>query len=282
MGDQAGTGLEARLPPIAIDTNGNVVVAYQWGNTIWVRRFDSDLNPLGDAVRVDDADPLGQYPDIATGPDGRFVVVYDLGEVWAMIYDSSGQPVPLGPDFQVSASGLYAKVAFNKFGNFLVTWQSSSQIWAALYDKDGNLLVPTFKIDEGTFGAYAPAVDSDDSGNFIITYESGENGNPQIDQIFARVISKNGVPLGGDFQVNSTPITFTTLNTDVAALDNGKFVTVWEDYRNDPYPSGDVYGSIYRNDSWVSPLIPILSPAALVVLALTLAWILVRKRRMAG
>jgi len=81
-----------------------------------------------------------------------------------------------------------------------------------------------------------PAIAMNESGNFVIAWESEKQDQSQ-GGVFARRFNKNGKPLGTEFQVNS----YSKGNQgspSVAMEKGGNFVIAWESWEQD----GDHYG----------------------------------------
>jgi S-layer family protein len=84
---------------------------------------------------------------------------------------------------------------------------------------------PEFRINENTIGlqrAASPAFLAD--GSFVVTWMDGLQ--VQEGEIMARRYSASGLPLGGQFQVNSYSTGYQYLSAAAAAPD-GRFVVVW-------------------------------------------------------
>ena len=134
-------------------------------------------------------------PDVATDPDGNFIVVWQ-----------SGSGVESGPDGD--AAGVRGQ----------------------RYTSDGTAQGSEFAINAYTTNSQAePAVGTDALGNFIVVWQSGSPG-PDGDGsgIQARRFNSDGTGISGEFQINTTTTGFQIL-PDVAVTDSGDFFVVWED-----------------------------------------------------
>jgi len=147
---------------------------------------------------------------------------------------------PLGPEFRVNSyttsNQLYPSVAREPGGNFVVVWTSNTQdgsglgVFGQRYDAAGAPLGGEFRVNTYTTGAqYLASVAMDSTGRFVVVWNSiGQEGNFSI---FGQRYSPVGVPLGGEFRVN----TYTT-GDQVApsvAADLGDFVVTWASYNQD-------------------------------------------------
>jgi len=113
----------------------------------------------------------------------------------------------------------------------------------ALESRDAPTVTPVgaeFRVNVTTNNTQsAPAVASDNTGNFVVVWESLQDGSGF--GIFARRYDASGNPLGGEFLVNG----FTTggQRSPAVAMDaDGDFVVAFESYNQD----GDGYGVYAR------------------------------------
>jgi len=165
-----------------------------------------------------------------------------------------GQPVPVGPDFQVNTyttnAQEYAAISMADSGAFVIVWNSQFQdgsasgVFARRYDSSGAPEGAEFRVNETTAGdQYHPAVSMMDSGSFVVVWVSGTD-------TWGRVFGASGLPVTGEFQIN----TLTTGYQGDPSVDldaSGGFVVVWT--------SADADGSGYgvrgrRFDSAGAPL----------------------------
>jgi hypothetical protein len=158
-------------------------------------------------------------------------------------------PTPMG-EFQISsavnAAQFSSHIASDPNGNFVVVWQSDSQdgsgwgIFARRYDSVGVPQGNEFQVNSFTANnQFVPRVAMDANGNFAIVWESnGQDGNGY--GVFCKRYNAAGVPLGNEFQVNTT-----TANNQgdpfIAMTPTGNFVVVWASELQDGSLSG-IYG----------------------------------------
>ena len=149
----------------------------------------------------------------------------------------------LGPEFRVNSYTTshqqFPAVAADAAGNFVVVWASQGQedpdfagVFGQRYDAAGAPLGGEFQVNSYTTQIQSkPALAMEDSGNFIVVWESnGQDGS--IFGIFGQRFDSAGVPQGSEFPVNS----FTTASqgTPAVAVDAaGNFVVVWQSYGQD-------------------------------------------------
>jgi hypothetical protein len=249
----------AYRPRIASDSDGDFVVVWQENNEvdgdsygIFGRRFNSSgvaqaveflVNSYTDAVQ--------EAPTIALDADGDFVVAWDSGGgfgqdgdsygVFAQRFNSSG--TRLGTEFRVNSYTFNSQnspwIAAEADGDFVVVWADAERggIFARRWTSAGAALASEFQVNIYTIGNQSlPRVAADDSGDFVVTWES-ENQDGSYNGVFARRYSASGAAVGGEFQVN----TYTGNDQYRSTLDwdsDGDFVVAWW---TEPSQDGDGY-----------------------------------------
>ena len=234
-----------RSAAVAAHADGRFVVA--WRGTghvldsaaVFARRYDASGTPvdaeefIANAYTTDDQ----ARPQVATLPDGAFVVVWESGHdghrfgVFGRRFDAAGVA---GPEFQANtwttADQILPAVAADAAGSFVVAWQSYAQIadnygiYAQRYDASGSVVGPEFRVNANPYGRHAaPSVAMDAAGSFVVAWQGPDNGWYQI---FARRYDSSGVPFGGDFQVNAGG-TGDRGYPSVAADPGGGFAVAW-------------------------------------------------------
>lgn len=244
----SGNDSDAR---IAMDDAGDFVVTWidlvQPGVNIYARKYSSAGVAQGAAILVS-SDPGLAFPAVAMDADGDFVVAWatevdipggtisSMTTVWAQRYNSSG--VAQGSVIEVS-SGLTAAnqrpdVSMDPTGNFVVVWSGYNEFdmssvfaqrFSSLGVAQGSVLQvnATASID---FEDGGPSVDTDGSGNFVVTWtQTGANPDGSLD-VFGQQFDASGVRRGGEFLVNTT--TDKQQAASSVAMDaTGEFVVVW-------------------------------------------------------
>lgn len=170
------------------------------------------------------------------------------------------QPVPVGSDLQVNTTTIQNQmspaVAMDPAGNFIVVWAGedplgqSFDIFGQRYDSSGNARGGEFQIN--TFTTYDqsfPSVAMDDSGNFVVTWDSGQYLTSGQDGdsfgVFARRFDSQGNALGAEFPVNSYTTNSQVLPS-IAMTPGGAFVVVWTSYGQvDPNLGYEVFGQLF-------------------------------------
>ena len=119
---------------------------------------------------------------------------------------------PAGVEFQVNSHTTSAQwvpgVASDANGNFVVVWASDGQdgsghgVFGQRFGASGVPQGSELQVNSYTTGQqFDPAVGSDASGNFVVTWESIQDGSAL--GIFGQRFSTSGLPQGAEFQVNS-------------------------------------------------------------------------------
>jgi hypothetical protein len=202
--DQPGS--DPNQPDADVDSTGRSI--FVWDTTavsanrkdIYLRIFPADGSDPSDPVRVNTyVDDAQHTPKVAINNDGSFLVVW-LSEEEPEPGIGYLRPVVRSQAFDVNA---------NPVGN--------EQLLSTL-----DLLITTAK-----------KVDLDvlPSGEYIVVWRSSQTPEPDDSSITiqGRRIGANGVPLAGQFQVNSTMTSVSEKWPAVTSLADGGFLVVWTD-----------------------------------------------------
>jgi len=259
---------DQKNPSIAMDHEGNYVVAWQGGGTgdadgIYVRAFKKDGTPVSDEKLVNTHTAgVQDFPKIAmnfdtnisTGETGHLTVVWhgegdgDSEGVFMQRFDSDFRTsvTAVGTNVQVNSYTDGAQkdpeVAMNNFGETLVTWSgpgtgfpSTNEVWIQGYDLNNQPWGGTadnFKVNS-TSPAEKPTIASDKSG------EPGINTVPGGKFIIAYRAGGNNEIDGklidrcdaGGCQMGNVELNFSSGTGDnpVVAMDYlGNFTVAWE------------------------------------------------------
>ena len=247
------------FPAIAYDSAGNFVVAWesytQDGSDfgIYAQRYAASGAPLGGEFRVNSFTTSNQRtPAVASDSAGNFVVAwFSLNQdgsgngIFGQRFASTG--VPLGGEFRINTTTtsdqFTPQLASDPSGNVIAVWYSFGQdgfgygAFGQRFASNGAPLGGEFQINTYTlYSQFPSSVAMDSSGNFVVVWFS-EFQDGSGDGIFGRRYSSTGVPLTGEFRIN----TFTTGNQftpAVAAGSTGNFVVTWYS----PNQDGSGYG----------------------------------------
>ncbi len=243
------TNAGQRVPSVAIDADGDFVVAWRGGSggayEIFASRFSSAGALLTGEAQINTFTTGEQLnPVVAAAGAGDFVVTWfstssqdgDTGGIFARRFASAG--APLGGEFQVNAYTIdYQRnvtVAATADGDFVVAWQSNLQdgsswgVFARSFSSAGAAQTGEFQVNTYTT-AYqgAPWVALDADGDFVVVWQSFYQDGYQYGT-FAQRFSSAGVRLASEFRVSA----YTTggeRNPSVAADADGDFVVAWHD-----------------------------------------------------
>lgn len=230
------------LPSVAVDADGDVVVAFSGpqpdplrGGDIFVRRFSASGMPMANETAIGSLWSLDRHsPQVAVDADDDFIVawieagreislnVYLPSLVFAQCFTSTG--APRGSPFHVSGvNGLTPhtpSLAVDRDGDFVIAWNETGgrgdqvHVFARHYDasgapKGGEFRVngPTIEIDRET-----PSVAMDAAGNFLVAWQRQvvTHGTDEAVtfrgpyDIYARSFDAFGAPQGNEFVVNAT------------------------------------------------------------------------------
>jgi hypothetical protein len=195
---------------------------------------------------------IQQDPVMAADAGGNFVVVWEGfgdqdgsgGGIFARRYDAAGTPLE-AVEFQVNEyttlNQVFPGVAADS-SRHLVVWASNGQDGSSF-----GIFGRSFDVVTGTGGSefavntyttdrqWRPSVGLDGSGNFVVVWDSLQDGDGY--GVFGQRFGPSGSALGSEFRINST----TAGHQYVARVGmhaDGRFVVVWENVGQD----GDGFG----------------------------------------
>jgi len=199
-----------------------------------------------------------QFPSVASFPDGNFVVVWQsYGQdgsydgIYGQLFNENGSKI--GSEFQVNTyTNLYQSkpsVASFLSGNFVVTWQSSSQdgsgygIFGQIFNSSKGSVGSEFQINTYTNSDQTlPAIVSINNANFLVAWESRNQDGSGLG-VYGQLFNGTEAKIGNEFRIN----TFTNGDQDnpsVASLNNNNFVISWEGSNQDYGSSVGVFGQL--------------------------------------
>jgi hypothetical protein len=215
------TGIQ-RWPRVAVRHDGQFVVVWQSngqdGNAYGVfgQRFRANGAPLGPEFLVNTyTTGVQAYGNIGFARDNTFVVVWHSAQdgnglgIFGQRFDANGGPV--GVEFQVNSyttgNQYFPSLAVAEDGSFVVAFFSSDGnalgVGARRFDPAGNALGADFVVNTYTTGLqFFPNVDSDELGNFTVSWHS-LNQDGSAYGIFAQRFTAGGVARGTEFRVNT-------------------------------------------------------------------------------
>jgi len=134
--DDSGSAHQ-EAPSIVMDGNGSFTIVWddlRDGSVVhvYLQRYDSNGNPLGSNVRVDDDPGNSGTTSIAMDSNSNFVIVWGddrigAGGIYFQMYDANGNTI--GSNVKVSddvgnINHSFPNVAMESSGDFVVTWRS--------------------------------------------------------------------------------------------------------------------------------------------------------------
>ena len=199
--------------------------------------------PSGPEVRVNTYTTGAQQRPSVASRVGGFVVVWesegqdgDQAGIFGQRY-SGDTPMPAGMEFRVNSHTTGAQhaasAASEESPSFVIAWQSDGQdgdlggIYAQRFSAGGLPQGGEFRVNSYTTASQAsPAAGADSAGNFVVVWASlGQDGSGY--GIFGQRYGSSGMPLGGEFQVNTNTTGFQG-HPAVSRTAEGHFVVAWE------------------------------------------------------
>lgn len=235
---------------------------YHDSTTIWVRRLDASVSPVGGDIEVasihDRYDPvLAVY---ATASGGFVVTWVWWGgtvdtEVHARVFDDTGAPV--SGDVTVSespGSNGTPHVAVNGDGETTIVWwygaggHLADRVKMRRLDSAGTPLGPEQLIDDGIGTNAIPDIAMNSAGDFAVLWSTDYEGSPSAWSVRARRFSPCGVALGPSTFVSGFHQPGTTggsgsLYPDAILKDDQTLIAAWEEDTNET-DQVDVYANI--------------------------------------
>ena len=163
-----------------------------------------------------------------------------------------------GAEFQVnthtSNEQKNAAIAMDEAGNFVVVWSSylqdgnSNGIFAQRFDPNCGQLGEEFQVNATSSGNQAePAVAMDAAAGFVVAWQGPGFIEEDREDIFAQQFDPNGLPIGGEFLVNS--YTNDQQLFPCAAMNNdGTFIVVWESSNTPMEGDKAICGQLYDSN----------------------------------
>ncbi|MEM8931198.1 MAG: hypothetical protein AAGE94_08480 [Acidobacteriota bacterium] len=248
-------------PAVAVREDGSFVITWASflqdgdGYGVFARRFDAAGMAVGGEIAVNSHTPADQdFPDIAAGPDGGFLIVWEsagqdmsFDGVYAQRYDAAGMAA--GDEFRVNTTTLEeqdeAQVAAVSDG-YLVVWESGGidtsgdAVMIQRLDASGNAVGDETQINT-TFSndQEDPDVAVLPDGTYAVVWESdGQDGDGE--SVAGQVFASDGTAIGSEMLLNQT-ITGNQDDPRIAAVGDDTFLVVWTSAA--PGPSvADVFG----------------------------------------
>ncbi|OGO94349.1 MAG: hypothetical protein A3F10_00185 [Coxiella sp. RIFCSPHIGHO2_12_FULL_42_15] len=126
-----------------------------------------------------------------------------------------------------------AAIATLTDGGYIVMWESadanSTGIFAQRYDRHSNAVGSEFQVNDTTNGEQsAVSIAGLNDGGFVAVYQTERTSSSNRYNILAKIYDANGNGSNEILISSDTPTNRHQQNPDIAVLDNGNFVVVWE------------------------------------------------------
>ena len=226
---------------VAMADNGNFVVTWSDNRSgsyeTYMRLYDIDGVALTGETEVSTNPGTGDWHAVDFAADGSFIVTFQNGsntDIYYQRYSAAGSAIGGNTRVnQTTTDSQYSPdIAVADDGSFVVSWNSTNQdgsgagVYARRYNSSGTALSNEFLVNQTTAGEqYLPVIDSDASGNFVISWLSGDGNGYGI---YGRRYQADGTAISNEFLIN----TYTQGDQAYAHVDmndSGDFVVVWAD-----------------------------------------------------
>lgn len=251
-------------PVIAMAGDGSIFSAWvDYRNIdadIYARRFDSNGNPKGPGVLVNDDDGNSSQtnPCLAIDAVGNIVIAWEDNrngnpDIYAQRFDSNGSPQ--GSNQKISDDGGTSAqrspaIDMNASGSFVIAWRDdrndAGDIYARPYSSTGSALGSSVwaNQDAATEKQDAPDVGIDSQGNFTVCWQNLGSSRG----IYARQFQQTGSPLAASFVIDSDICSEPSICVDpsnnfaVAWIENSELYGRWYPFQGTPSPAFLIYG----------------------------------------
>ncbi|MBE9178008.1 cadherin domain-containing protein [Oculatella sp. LEGE 06141] len=209
---------------------------------VYGQRFNNVGGTTGGETLINTT-TAGSQRDPVVGVDslGNYVVVWrgdgpgaDTNDIYFQRFNSSGG-VLTGETLVNAANNNFDSqpaLAVNASGMFAIAWMQqisgNDEVFVRLYDSSGTAIgsVPTQVNTTTTSAQNLPKVAIDNSGNFVVVWESSAGGT--IDLI-GRKFNSAGVPITAEFLVSSSAVGNQSAASIAMHPTDGSFVVAWQD-----------------------------------------------------
>ena len=237
------THTDREPPSVAVDPDGNVLVAWSEDRSIWRDILVQPLSPQGHSTVVSQ-DPVGQprRPAIAAAGPGRFLVVWtgeepDVPDVTARWVDAAGRGIGNIFRVNVATGGDTPDVSGDAAGRVIVAWLQWNGVEdrprARFYAPDGGPstgeVTIDLPIDAHMLGANLAVATTPDGFLVVWTEERITESIITEQAIVAQPFSSTGAP-GQRIRVAELQNSVDRL--DVAVSGAGLGLVAWEDRDN--------------------------------------------------
>uniref|UniRef100_UPI0039BC7043 DUF4347 domain-containing protein n=1 Tax=Nitrospira sp. BLG_1 TaxID=3395883 RepID=UPI0039BC7043 len=244
----ASNAANERLASVDMNASGAFVVTWERDQgtgdyDIYARLYNSSGTAITSEFLVNDTTTYDQeHAHVGMAADGSFVVVFESNieasgtyydNVYAQRYDATGARI--GSNFMVNTTTGgdqdSADIAMDAAGNFIVVWEgertagtSAYSIYGQRYNASGVAQGSEFLVNSvASSNDQRASVAMNDSGNFVVTWDSLSSGNADIQ---AQRFNSSGVAQGSMVSVTSSA-SYEQEMANVAMDGSGNFVVSW-------------------------------------------------------
>jgi hypothetical protein len=223
-------GVVGTSPQIAVDDNGEILIAYENEGEVYWLRCDAEGEMITDPVQV----ASGEVGDIVWGEQGRLLVVWKSQNYpyhpCAQVYLKAGNPIG---DVQVldSETCRGRPVAASSFQKYLVTWVKGDAdgpqgVWGSILNLNGEVVVPPIEMSEHV------------EGNSLVLW-CWAHGNDkgytvmwlQDNHVYGKRLNEGGGTVTGPYKVNDDELGSVTGWSEVALAPDGSGFLIWAPFK---------------------------------------------------
>jgi len=231
------------LVDVALNQQGQFIVVwttdgqYAIGEVV-AQIYQLDGTPVGKNFTTwnDPNNGLVFYPSVSIDTDGNFLIVSegranDTTAVYYRKYSPDGQPLTSYirvNDDNTTISGN-TNIATDRMGNFVVIWESSSDIYGQRFSPAGERIGTNFKINKHPLAIRSFSVetlDFDSSGNFVVAWDYLSMNDTRSYVVFQKFLS-DGTPLDTNRFVLKDTTAIDQIMPAINVQNNGNFQITW-------------------------------------------------------
>lgn len=250
------TVLNQRKPSVSALNNGGFVVTWESdsqdgsGYGVYGQVFNSGGSMVGSEFQVNSYTSSTQgIPSVIGLNNGGFVIVWQSVTqdgsnygIFSQIFDLVGTKVGLEVQVNTNTSGRQSSpsVSVLSNGNFVVVWESGSFSagFGQIFGENGGKVGTEFKIISNSVGGLSVSALS--NANFVVVWTES------LSIVYGQVFDHYGIKVDSGFLINSNS-GYNCKGNFISALNNRRFLVVWERTKQNSLYSCDVYGQIFKN-----------------------------------
>jgi len=256
-------------PAVSKLGSDNFVIAWQdqrhGAYDIYARRINESGVVLDSSFKVNDDIGSDSDPCVASNESGNFLIAWtdqsheNNSAIYAQLFTPEG--VAINSNFKVSTNTggeILRNTAVTAIGdgNFVFAWTdyTNKNIYAQIVSGDGALIDTNFQVGVSRGNQWnPPAIESDETGNFIIAWTDNRNQNWPDDpwEVFAQRYISDGTPLEDVFKISNNNNLPSERTPDVKLFNNRIYTTWAETDRFDLGTGIDIWANVL---DWNEPI----------------------------